>query len=127
MLDWIFHTSGFVDRMACGRGWVDHPFMLLQVQLYDTAIFLLYMLVPVNVIRAFKAWERGRVVRDPKTGAWLFAGFTLSCGLTHLVDRLLFATPAYGLDVTVRGACALLSLATVAWLSAPDRYVPREQ
>ncbi|WP_185113955.1 PAS domain-containing sensor histidine kinase [Fulvivirga imtechensis] len=43
----------------------------------------------------------------------LFISFILACGLTHLMDAVIFWWPAYGLSAVIRFATAVVSLGTV--------------
>jgi hypothetical protein len=43
---------------------------------------------------------------------WLFATFILLCGATHLLDVVTLWVPAYGAQVVVKAATALVSIGT---------------
>jgi hypothetical protein len=126
LLEWLWRTQGFVQRSECGVGWKEHPGLAFATQIADVLIWFCYCLIPICLVIAYRAWNNGLVIRDHKTGAALFVGFIMTCGFTHFMDRLLFFTPAYGLDCVIRVLCASCSVSTVMWLMLPERYIPRD-
>lgn len=106
----LFETAGFPARWNCGTGWTK-PLGWLHI-LSDWTIFAAYAAIPL-VLALFL--RRRRDIPFPSTG-WLFVGFILSCGITHLVDSLMFYWPAYRLLAVMKVITAAVSLATVVSL-----------
>ncbi len=120
MSDWLFSTEGFTARAQCGTGW--SPSLIALYQIASTIIFLCYILIPAGVWRLYRAVQRGRPVRMPVVGCVFTAAFVSSCGLTHLMDRMMFAWPVYHLSTVVLCICALSSIAMLVWLFLADFY-----
>ena len=78
----------------------------------DTVIGLSYFSIPL----AIAAFVRQRA--DLKYGwvAYLFVGFILACGLTHMWSILTLWFPAYGVEGLIKAITALLSVATAVTL-----------
>ncbi|WP_077919965.1 ATP-binding protein [Spirosoma sp. 209] len=99
-------TSDWPPRWLCGT-WTDFHGWLYIVS--DLTIWLAYMAIPLILIR-FLLKKTG----VPLTGVfWLFGAFILLCGLTHLIDALMFWWPAYRISALVRFMTGLVSIATV--------------
>lgn len=111
----LFSTEGFPPRWDCGTGWTTgHG--LLHI-LSDVAIFGAYFAIPISI--AFYMRKR-RDVPFPLIG-WLFGAFILSCGLTHLVESILFYHPVYRFSGLMKLITAVISWATVV---AVWRFMP---
>lgn len=109
MLSELFSTDGFPERWQCGvwseaHGWVHI--------LSDIAIWSAYMAIPFVLFYALK--------RRPETPnhvlIYLFIGFIMLCGLTHLLEALIFWWPAYRFLGLLKLATAVVSVATVVML-----------
>jgi|GEM_PF-3804821 len=111
----ILGTDGFMPRTSCGPSWSST--LILVHELSNLAIFLCYMLIPFGCVGLYRRISTGGSVRNPKLGVVLSFGFILTCGLTHLMDRLMFQWPAYRLGGLVLAVCAAFSIATVAWMT----------
>ncbi len=93
-------------RWYCGR-WTDFHGWLYIVS--DLTIWLAYMAIPLILIR-FLIVKKG----VPLSGVFgLFGAFILLCGLTHLLDAVMFWWPAYRISALVRFVTAGVSVATV--------------
>src|SRR5437762_2260812 len=103
----LFATDKWPPRWKCGQ-WSDFHGWLYIVS--DLMIWLAYFLIPVIILRYFSG--RRNVIKFSKVYL-LFATFILLCGTTHLVDAMMFWTPAYRFNALVRSATAIVSLFTV--------------
>jgi cyanate permease len=105
-LDDLFDTSGFPARWHCGvwsaqLGWVTIS--------SDLLVFGAYMAIPLLLVYFIR---RRRDV--PFTGIfWLFCAFIAFCGLTHLIEALIFWWPAYRLSAGAKLATALVGAGAV--------------
>ena len=109
MFDFVtrpFDPSGFPARWSCGTWTEAHGWTYV---LSDVAIFGAYLAIPVLIV----LFLRGRKdLPFPKVG-WLFVGFILFCGATHLIDAIIFWNPIYRLAAVMRFLTAVVSWATV--------------
>ncbi|KAB7728164.1 two-component sensor histidine kinase [Rudanella paleaurantiibacter] len=98
--------SDWPPRWYCGR-WTDfHGWLYIAS---DLTIWLAYMTIPLILIR-FVLIKKG----VPLPGVfWLFGAFILLCGLTHLIDAMMFWYPAYRLNALIRFLTGAVSIATV--------------
>jgi len=102
----LFDTSDFLPRWSCGDwspalGWLHIA--------SDLAIFGAYMAIPASL-----AWALRRRRDLPlRPVVWLFVGFILLCGLTHLVEAIIFYRPVYRFSGGMKAATAVISWATV--------------
>jgi hypothetical protein len=103
----LFETDGFPARWNCGTGW-SQSLGWLHI-LCDWAIFGAYAAIPI-VLAVFL--RRRRDIPFPATG-WLFVAFILSCGVTHLVDSIMFYRPAYRFLGLMKFLTVVASWATV--------------
>ncbi|MEJ7560032.1 MAG: ATP-binding protein [Pedobacter sp.] len=99
----IFDTDDFPARWHCGN-WTDfHGWLYI---LSDLAIWGAYFAIPIllfRVLRKRKDVPVNRVIL-------LFLAFVFLCGLTHLIDAVLFWWPAYRLSALLRLATAVVSV-----------------
>ncbi len=101
----LFDSSGFPPRWQCGSWDVGLGWLHI---LADLAIWAAYFAIPC--ILSYYAFRRKDM---PFRGVLrLFVAFILLCGLTHLLNAVLFWWPAYRLD----GLLKLLT-AGVSWLA----------
>lgn len=113
-MEWLFDTGGFTPRNSCGPGWTD---LLRSVStISNTIIFVCYVLIPFGIFSIYKKLRSNQPMRAQSLGCILFCAFVFSCGLTHLMDRLMFVWPAYRLTALVLFVTAVISLSTVCWL-----------
>jgi len=74
----------------------------------DTGIAVAYLSTPL----ALAAFARRRQDLVFRPIFWLFAGFILLCGPTHLLDVVTLWVPAYGLQGIAKAVTAVISIAT---------------
>ena len=102
----LFDPAGFPARWNCGKGWTDFHGWLYIIS--DLLIWSAYFAIPVIIISYN---TRRKDVRFQKVYL-LFAGFILTCGITHLLDAIVFWYPVYRLS-----ALALLATGLISWLT----------
>lgn len=102
----LLDVSDWPARWHCGL-WSDAHGWFYIVS--DLTIWLAYMAIPLILIR-FILVKKGL----PLPGVfWLFGAFILLCGLTHLVDALMFWYPVYRLNTFIRLLTGVVSVFTV--------------
>lgn len=102
----LFDTSGFPPRWHCGA-WP--PALGWTHIVSDLAIFAAYTAIPLS-LGVFLVRRRN----VPFSFVfWLFVAFILSCGLTHLIEAIIFYKPVYRLAGVVKAVTAAVSIATV--------------
>ena len=105
----LFDTNDWPQRWLCGN-WTDfHGWLYI---LSDLMIWAAYMTIPLILIR-FVVVKKGVPLLNV---FYLFGAFILLCGLTHLVDALMFWWPAYRFNALIRLMTGLVSIATVVAL-----------
>lgn len=102
----LLDTADFPARWHCGRWTTGHGWLYI---LSDLAIFAAYTAIPL--LLAYFILQR-RDAPLPKI-LWLFVAFILACGVTHLLDAIIFWHPIYRLSAVMRFMTALVSWATV--------------
>ncbi|TXC76203.1 hypothetical protein [Luteibaculum oceani] len=105
----LFSTESWPPRWRCGdwtafEGWV-------QI-ISDLFIWLAYFLIPVVLVLIIR--NRPSFRFTPLV--WLFAAFIVSCGLTHLMDAIVFWHPMYRLMGLLKLVTAITSLLTLVYL-----------
>ncbi len=78
--------------------------------LSDLAIFGAYAAIPLSIL--YFARRKRQELEFPRL-YWLFAGFILSCGLTHLIEATIFWQPWYRFAALIKLITAILSWGTV--------------
>jgi len=113
--EWLFDPSGLTAHGFC-LSWL--PGLIALHAGSDAVTGLAYLSIPV----AIASFMRKR--RDVAYGwvAYLFIGFILACGATHLFSILTLWFPVYGVEGIVKALTAVLSLATAVLLW---RLMPR--
>jgi len=110
-LNRLFDTTGFMPRWSCG---VWSPELGWTHIIADIAIFGAYMAIPLSIAVL--------VIRKKNFPFphifWLFVAFILSCGITHLIDAVIFYEPVYRLSAIAKVITAVVSWATVIALIA---------
>ncbi|QHV96792.1 sensor histidine kinase [Spirosoma endbachense] len=99
-------SSDWPPRWYCGN-WTDFHGWLYIIS--DLTIWLAYMAIPMILIR-FIFIKKGVPLAKV---FWLFGAFILLCGLTHLVDAIMFWLPVYRINALVRFLTAVVSILTV--------------
>jgi PAS domain S-box-containing protein len=107
----VFDTSGFPARWHCGR-WSELLGWLHIVS--DAMIFAAYMAIPVAL--AFFIRERRDLPKPFPIVFWLFGAFIVACGVTHLLEAVIFWHPVYRLAGVVKAVTAAVSWTTLAFL-----------
>jgi PAS domain S-box-containing protein len=116
----LFDHSGFPPRWFCGQWTAFHGWLYI---FSNVGIWAAYTSIPVWL--AIFVTRRKDV---PFPGIfWLFIAFILFCGLTHLLDALVFWVPTYRVNAMVLFLTAVTSLATVGVLipSLPKAFALR--
>ncbi|MEQ8573657.1 MAG: hypothetical protein RIB63_06325, partial [Fulvivirga sp.] len=103
----VLDTSLWPARWNCGIWTPAHGWLYISS---DLAIWLAYFAIPF--ILAFFYYRRQSEIPF-KTVFILFIGFIVACGLTHLIDAIIFWWPAYKLSAMLRFGTALISWTTV--------------
>lgn len=99
----LFDTNDFPARWHCGN-WTDFHGWLYIIS--DLCIWAAYFTLPVLLLRIMikrKDVALNRMI-------FLFLAFVSLCGLTHLMDALIFWWPAYRLSALLRLATAIVSI-----------------
>ena len=110
----LFQAESWPARWNCGT-WTEFHGWLYVCS--NVAIGAAYLVIPFFIIRFIKA-KPG--IPLPKV-FWLFGAFILFCGLTHLMDAVLFWWPAYRLSALILFLTAIVSWMTVV---AIYKYMP---
>lgn len=101
----LFGTESWPARWVCG---IWSPFHGWLYIISDLMIWAAYFVIPIYIVR----YLYKKNVSLPRI-FWLFAGFILLCGLTHLMDAIIFYWPAYRLSAFIRFFTGIVSWATV--------------
>ncbi|TWT74519.1 Phytochrome-like protein cph1 [Posidoniimonas polymericola] len=108
-LGWVLDTSPYPPRWRCGR-WTAGIGWLHIVS--DTLIWAAYLAIPLTL-----GWfARTRPDLPFRRVYLLFGAFILLCGLSHLMEAVIFWWPAYGLAGCLKAATAFVSVTTVVAL-----------
>src|SRR5690606_37663895 len=78
----------------------------------DVAIFLAYLMIPAVLVR----FASVRPDLPFRKLFWLFGAFIVSCGLTHLLEAVIFWHPLYRLAGVLKLVTAVISWGTVVAL-----------
>jgi two-component sensor histidine kinase len=107
--DWLLDPSGLTPHGFC-LSWA--PGLVWLHAGSDAVVGLAYFSIPV-ALTAFAAQRR-----DVEYGwvLYLFIGFILACGTTHLMSILTLWVPAYGVEGVIKLITAALSIATAVIL-----------
>ncbi len=104
----LFSTEYWPARWDCGswsavQGWTSI--------ISDFMIFGSYFGIPITIYYFQRKLPISEILY--KDIAILFALFILACGLTHLIDVIIFWQPLYNLSVTVKLVTAIVSALTL--------------
>jgi PAS domain S-box-containing protein len=102
----LFSTDSWPARWYCGTWTEFHGWLYI---ISDLAIWAAYFVIPILLI----LFIRKKPSIPFPTVFWLFGAFILFCGLTHLIDALIFWWPAYRLSALLRLITAVISWITV--------------
>lgn len=102
----LLDSSDFPARWTCGRWSSGHGWLHI---VSDTAIFMAYMAIPVVLVVLI---TRRKDIPFPRV-FWLFVAFIAFCGVSHLVEAMIFWEPVYRLSGLLKLGTATVSWATV--------------
>lgn len=102
----LFDTTDWPPRWHCGN-WTEFHGWLYIVS--DLLIWSAYFAIPLSILKYISRRSDAKFVR----AYFLFAGFILACGSTHLLDAITFWFPAYRLNALVRFITGVISWITV--------------
>jgi signal transduction histidine kinase len=98
-------TESWPARWYCGRWTEFHGWLYI---ISDFLIWAAYFAIPIILLTFI---TKKKDVPLPRV-FWLFGAFILLCGLTHLMDAIIFWWPAYRLSAFIR-----LLTSIVSWLT----------
>lgn len=110
----LFRADSWPTRWNCGT-WTDFHGWLYICS--DLAIWAAYFVIPIFLFQFIKKKPN---IPLP-TVFWLFGAFIIFCGLTHLMDAIIFWWPDYRLSATLRFITAVVSWITIV---AIYKYIP---
>ncbi len=104
----LLDTSSFPPRWSCGewtafQGWTSI--------FSDLFIFLSYFGIPAGLLFVFYRTRPNDITF--KGLLILFIAFILSCGVTHLIEVIIFWQPIYNLSILAKFITAVISFATL--------------
>ncbi len=102
----LFDTSDFPARWRCGHWTSVHGWWHI---LSDLGIWGAYFAIPLVLI--FFTWRRKDL--PFRNLFWLFGGFILFCGTTHLLEAVIFWWPVYRFAALIKCCTAIISWTTV--------------
>src|SRR6476661_4033525 len=102
----LFDTSDWPPRWHCGNWTQFHGWLYI---ISDLLIWSAYFAIPLFILKYVSRKANAQFVRL----YFLFAGFILACGSTHLLDAITFWYPAYRLNALVRFITGVVSWVTV--------------
>ncbi|MCJ8208982.1 HAMP domain-containing histidine kinase [Mucilaginibacter sp. RS28] len=105
----LFNTNDWPPRWHCGT-WSDFHGWLYIIS--DVAIWAAYFAIPFLLFRIVK---KRKDIPFPRV-LWLFILFILFCGITHLLDAIIFWWPVYRVSALTRFFTAVVSIITVGAL-----------
>jgi len=108
-----------LNRLLAVNGYLPHGYcinwstpLIWTYVVSDLLIFLSYFSMPI----ALGYFARQRVDFPFRWLLWLFAGFIMACGATHLMGVVLLWQPLYGLDAVLKAITAFVSIVTAVML-----------
>ncbi|WP_459557770.1 PAS domain S-box protein [Lacunimicrobium album] len=108
----LFDTDGFPARWQCGIGWSEEPIWGWVHIISDVLIFLSYTAIPF--VLAYYLRKR------PETPfpyiLILFVAFIFACGVTHIMEAVIFWEPLYRLAAAIKAFTAIVSVSTAICL-----------
>jgi two-component system, chemotaxis family, sensor kinase Cph1 len=105
----LFSSEGFPARWNYGKWTNFHGWFYI---ISDTLIWTAYFAIPIIIIRYI---SHRHDVKFAKL-YFLFGGFILACGFTHLLDAIIFWYPLYRLEALVKFITGIISWITVFYL-----------
>ncbi len=107
--DWLLDPAGLTPHGFC-LTWA--PGLLWLHAASDAVVALAYFSIPLALVR-FVLQRRDLAYHWI---AYLFGGFILACGMTHVMAIYTLWVPAYGVEGLIKLATAVLSIATASIL-----------
>ena len=105
----LFSADGFMPRWNCGDWTPFHGWLYI---VSDVGVWAAYTAIPAVLI--YFVWQKATI---PFKGIFLlFGAFIMACGLTHLLDAVMFWWPGYRLLGLVELVTAIVSWGTVVAL-----------
>ncbi len=102
----LFQTSDFMPRWVCGHWTEAHGWLYI---LSNVVIGLSYFAIPIMLFHFVKKKKN-----VPFKGVFiLFSLFIVFCGVTHILDAIIFWIPFYRLNALVLCLTAVISATTV--------------
>lgn len=105
----LFDSTDWPARWNCGT-WSDFHGWLFIIS--DLLVWSAYFAIPLIIMRYISKRHDARFFRL----YFLFAGFILACGATHLFDAVTFWYPYYRINALLRFITGVLSWFTVFYL-----------
>lgn len=102
----LFGHSDWPARWFCGKWTEFHGWLYI---LSDLTIWLAYFAIPIILILFIQ--RKNDVPFLPIF--WLFGAFIILCGMTHLIDAVIFWLPIYRVSALVKFITAVVSMITV--------------
>src|SRR5665213_908644 len=109
VFDWLVGGASELGR-GVSMGWRS-DFVVLHV-VSDAVIALAFFAIPLGILWYMR--HRLGLLREYRVVAWLFCGFILAAGATHLIGIFAIWYPLHGLQGVAKGITAVLSGAAVA-------------
>ncbi|MFC3051289.1 sensor histidine kinase [Kordiimonas pumila] len=110
MIDWLFGDSGLTPHGYCLIWRQDLIFMHV---VSDILISISYFAIPAFLYKIRKI--NPDII--PAIWAYLFCGFIVSCGITHVFNLITLYYPIYGISGLAKVICALISVTTAVVLA----------
>lgn len=102
----LLSTTDWPARWHCGIWTEFHGWLYITS---DIIVWFTYFLIPVAIF-----WFVQKQPKLPFLPIFsYFAAFIILCGLTHLIDAIIFWWPAYRLSALLRFFTAIISMVTV--------------
>ena len=114
----LLDTRQWPARWNCGEWSPFHGWLYI---ISDILIWLSYFAIPI-ILGVIVLKDRGGAIPFKKIFV-LFMSFILACGLTHLIDAIIFYWPVYRLSALVRAVTAGVSMMTVFSLTKVTPWV----
>ncbi len=105
----LFSLKGFPPRWYCGNWTEFHGWLYI---ISDTLIWAAYFTIPIIIIRYISRRHDAKFIKL----YFLFSGFILACGSTHLLDAVIFWFPLYRIAAVIKLITGVLSWITIFYL-----------
>ncbi len=102
---YLFNTDNYPARWFCGSWSSEIGWLTISS---DLIIWLAYTSIPISLIYFIYNKPGAPFLRI----FYLFGGFILSCGFTHLIESIIFWYPVYNLQAYLKLITAIISTIT---------------